>query len=121
MEEICGRSLKTSRARVIKESFTSFSEARNRAFAEEIFKDWYGWAVRSQLKPVVKVAKMLRKHLDGLLTYFQYPLTKAVSEGLNRKMQSVKASASGFRNFTSYRTRILFTCGKLDLTPDLTH
>ena len=121
LEKICGRNLKTSRAWAIKESFVGFWEARNRAFAEEIFKDWYGWASRSQLKPVVKVAKMLKKHLAGLLTYFQYPITNAVSEGLNSKIQSIKASARGFRNFANYRIRILFTCGKLDLTPDLTH
>lgn len=121
LEEICGRNLKTSRAWAIKESFTAFWEARNRAFAELIFEDWYGWAVRSQLKPVVKVAKMLKKHLAGLLTYFEYPITNAVSEGLNSKIQSIKASARGFRNFANYRIRILFTCGKLDLTPNLTH
>lgn len=121
LEEICGRNLKTSRAWAIKESFVSFWEARNRAFAEEIFKDWYGWAIRSQLKPVMKVAKMLKRHLEGLLNYFDYPITNAVSEGLNSKIQSIKASARGFRNFANYRIRILFTCGKLDLTPDLMH
>lgn len=105
----------------IKESFVSFWEARNRAFAEAIFRDWYNWAIRCQLKPVVKVAKMLKKHLQGLLTYFEYPITNAVSEGLNSKIQSIKASARGFRNFANYRTRILFKCGKLDLTPDLVH
>lgn len=121
LDEICGRNLKTSRAWAIKESFVSFWEARNRAFAEIIFDEWYGWAIRSQLKPIVKVAKMLKKHLEGLLTYFDYPITNAVSEGLNSKIQSIKAAARGFRNFANYRTRILFTCGKLDLTPDLTH
>ena len=121
LEKICGRNLKTSRAWAIKESFTSFWQARNRAFAELVFEDWYGWAVRSQLKPVVKVAKMLKKHLEGLLTYFQYPITNAVSEGLNSKIQSIKAAARGFRNFGNYRIRILFTCGKLDLTPEMTH
>jgi transposase len=121
LDEICGRNLKTSRAWAIKESFVNFWEARNRAFAEGIFRDWYSWAIRSQLKPVMKVAKMLKKHLEGLLTYFEYPITNAVSEGLNSKIQSVKASARGFRNFANYRIRILFTCGKLDLSPDLVH
>lgn len=121
LDEICGRNLKTSRAWAIKESFTSFWEARNKAFGEVIFNDWYAWAIRSQLKPVVKVAKMLKKHLAGLLTYFDHPITNAVSEGLNSKIQSIKASARGFRNFGNYRIRILFTCGKLDLTPEMTH
>ena len=121
LEKICGRNLKTSRAWAIKESFVSFWQARNRAFAEVIFQDWYGWAVRSQLKPVAKVAKMLKKHIEGLLTYFEYPITNAVSEGLNSKIQSIKSAARGFRNFANYRIRILFTCGKLDMTPNLSH
>lgn len=121
LDAICGRNLKTSRAWAIKESFASFWQARNRAFAELIFDDWYGWAVRSKLKPVAKVAKMLRRHLEGLLSYFEHPITNAVSEGLNSKIQSIKASARGFRNFANYRIRILFTCGKLDLMPNLTH
>ena len=121
LDAICGRNLKTSRAWAIKESFLSFWQARNRAFAELIFDDWYGWAVRGKLKPVVKVAKMLKKHVEGLLSYFEHPITNGVSEGLNSKIQSIKASARGFRNFTNYRIRILFTCGKLDLLPNLTH
>jgi transposase len=121
LEKICGRNLKTSRAWAIKETFVSFWQARNRAFAELIFKEWYDWAIRSQLEPIKKVAKMLKKHLEGLLTYFEHPITNAVSEGLNSKIQSVKASARGFRNFENYRIRILFTCGKLDLAPVITH
>lgn len=121
LEKICGRNLKTSRAWAIKESFVSFWQARNKPFGEAIFRDWYNWAIRCQLKPVVKVAKMLKKHLEGLLSYFDYPITNAVSEGLNSKIQSIKASARGFRNFANYRIRILFACGKLDLTPEITY
>ncbi len=121
LEKICGRNLKTSRAWAIKETFVSFWQARNRAFGEIVFKEWYDWAIRSQLEPIKKVAKMLKKHLEGLLSYFEYPITNAVSEGLNSKIQSIKASARGFRNFENYRIRILFTCGKLDLAPVLVH
>ena len=41
----------------------------------------------------------------------------AVTEGLNSKIQALKANARGFRSFANYRTRILFFCGKLDLNP----
>ena len=64
-----------------------------------------------------KVARMLRKHLDNILTYFDYYITKAFSEGINSKIQAIKANARGFRNFKNYRIRILFFCGKLSLTP----
>jgi transposase len=85
--------------------------------ARRFFKDWYAWVSRSQLKPLVKVAKMLKAHLENILTYLRHPITNAVTEGLNSKIQSIKSNARGFRNFENYRTRILFCCGKLDLYP----
>jgi len=121
LERLCGRNLKTSRAWAIKESFQEFWNARNEGFAEEIFRSWYTWAVRCRLKPIVKIAKMLKRHLDGLMSYFRHRISNAVSEGLNSKIQSIKASARGFRNFENYRNRILFCCGKLALSPKIAH
>ena len=43
--------------------------------------------------------------------------SSAVTEGLNSKIQAIKAHAGGFRSFLNYRTRILFFWGKLDLYP----
>jgi transposase len=55
--------------------------------------------------------------LENLLTYLKHHITNAVTEGLNSKIQSIKAAARGFRSFRNYRIRILFFCGKLDLYP----
>jgi transposase len=121
LEQLCGRNLKTARACAIKESFDEFWKAPNEAFGEEVFKEWYRWAVRCRLGPVVRVAKMLKAHLGGLLSYFRHRITNSVSEGLNSKIQSIKASARGFRNFENYRIRILFFCGKLALSPKPVH
>jgi len=50
-------------------------------------------------------------------SYFEYYITNAVSEGINSKIQAIKANARGFRNFENYRVSILFFCGKLELSP----
>jgi len=121
LELLCGKNLKTSRAWAIKESFNSFWASRNAAFAETVFRDWYGWAIRSRLEPVKKVARMIKKHMYGLETYFEHRISNAASEGLNSRIQSIKSAARGFRNFANYRVRILFFCGKLDLTPKTCH
>lgn len=109
--------LKTSRAWAIKDLFNEFWTFDFGCDAEAFFKRWYGWAVRSRLKPIKEKAKMLRKHWNGLLGYVLHPITNAVTEGLNSKIQQIKASARGFRSFESYRTAILFYCGKLDMIP----
>ena len=57
------------------------------------------------------------KHFENIITHLKHPITNAVSEGLNSKIQTLKANARGFRNLVNYRTRILFYCGKLDLYP----
>jgi transposase len=64
------------------------------------------------LEPAKKAAKSLKNHLGGLLNYFIHPITNAVTEGLNSRIQEIKANARGFRSFYNYRTQILF-CGKL--------
>jgi transposase len=64
-----------------------------------------------------KVARILRKHLDNILTYLDSYITNAFSEGINSKIQAIKANARGFSNLKNYRTRILFFCGKLSLAP----
>jgi transposase len=54
-----------------------------------------------------------------LLTYFSFRITNAVADGLNSKIQQIKAAARGFRSFAHNRSSILFHCGKLDLLPSL--
>ena len=109
--------LKVARAWAAKEVFSRFWEYREEGWAHRFFKSWYSWVSRSRLKPVVEVAQLLQRHLANLLTYLRHHITNAVTEGLNSKIQSLKAAARGFRNFKNYRIRILFFCGKLNLYP----
>jgi transposase len=117
-EPLQARELKTSRAWAIKEHFRWFWEYRYAGNARKFFDRWYSWAIRSRLPPVKKKAKMLKRHLDNLLTYFRHSITNSMSEGFNSKIQGIKSAARGFRAFENYRTRILFYCGGLDLRPD---
>jgi transposase len=109
--------LKVARAWAAKELFSKFWEYQEEGWARRFFKGWYSWVSRSRLKPLVEVGQMLKRHLDNLLTYLKHHITNAVTEGLNSKIQSIKAAARGFRSFRNYRIRILFFCGKLDLYP----
>lgn len=109
--------LKVARAWAIKELFSKLWTYSYEGSARKFFKNWFGWAARSKLKPVIKVAKMIKRHLENILTYLRHPITNAVTEGLNSKIQAIKSNARGFRSFQNYRTRILFFCGKLSLHP----
>ncbi len=109
--------LKVGKAWAIKEAFRHFWDYSYRGSAESFFTRWYFWATHCRLKPVIEAAKTLKRHLTGLLAYLKHHITNAVTEGLNSKIQSIKANARGFRNFIHYRAAILFHCGKLNLYP----
>jgi transposase len=109
--------LKVGRAWAIKEALRTLWTYRQTAAVTRFFKDWYGWAVRSRLEPVKKVAATLKRHLDGVLRFVTHPITNGVAEGLNSKIMSIKRKAGGFRNPANFTTAIYFHCGGLDLYP----
>jgi hypothetical protein len=53
----------------------------------KFWKRWEFWATHSRLAPIRKAAETVRRHIENILTYYQHPVTNAVSEGLNRKIQ----------------------------------
>ena len=110
--------LKTARAWAIREQFNFFWSYTHAGWARKFFKRWYSWASRCQLAPVRKKAKMIHKRLENILTYFKHRITTGPAEGFNSRIQSLKSSARGFRNFANYRARILFFCGGLELIPE---
>jgi transposase len=99
----------------IKELFRHFWTRRDAVFVRSFFERWYKEAFETELPEIRKVARMIKKHLENILTYFECFITNAASEGLNSKIQVSKANARGFRNFENFRVSILFFCGKLDL------
>lgn len=109
--------LKTARAWALKEQAMVLWNYRYEASARKHFNWWYNWATHSRLKPMIDKARMLRSRLDNILTYLKHPITNAISESLNSKIQWVKYTARGFRNIGNFMTAIYFHCGNLNLAP----
>ena len=116
-KELKDKGLQVGRAWAIKEMFSDLWDYTYEKPARNFFKKWYWWATHSRLKPIAEVAKMIKRHLDNILTYLQHRITNAAAEGINSKIQQVKSAARGFRNFENYRIAILFFCGKMDMYP----
>jgi transposase len=98
-------------------TFEGFWSQSDKESGRGFFKKWKSRAVRSRLPHFVKLARSLESSLEELLNYFDHHISNAMSEGFNSVIQQLKAVARGFRSFASYRARILFFCGKLDLKP----
>ena len=117
LDELLKCELKTGKAWGYKQSFNAIYERRSIDFAREYFNRWYDSAMKSGLAPIKKVARMIKRHLEGILNWYKWHIANGIVEGFNSKIQSIKAAARGFRNFENYRTAILFRCGKLNLEP----
>ena len=116
--KMIGRSeLDVSKAWYLKELFRHFWTRRDKNYAAKYFEYWCTEVMDSGVTEMKKIMRMIKRHFANILTYFDCYITNAFSEGINSKIQALKANARGFRNFKNYRTRILFFCGKLALSP----
>ena len=109
--------IRTARAWAIKEHAMCLWHFRSRAWARKAWSMWIGWALRSRLEPVKRVARMVRDHLYGIVNAIVLRATNASSESANAKIQRVKRMACGFRNRERFRNAIYFHLGGLDLLP----
>lgn len=111
------RNLKTSRAWAIKETLRGLWDYQTTTWAGKFFGRWFGWAKRSKLTPVKRVADMIKARIDNVVSYCRHRITNGVAEGLNSKIMSIKRKCCGFRNSENFKTAIYFHCGGLELYP----
>jgi len=69
----------------------------------------------TDLGPVISVAQMLGRHLEGILNAIVLQATNALAEGINSRIQRIKKMACGFRNREHFRQAIPSHVGGLDL------
>lgn len=109
---------KTGRAWVLKETAMDAWRYRSKHWARGALLRWYAWAIRSRLEPIRRVAKMVKRHLDGLVNAIYNGVTNAHAEGINSCIQWIKYTARGFRNRERFRRAIYFHLGGLNMTPE---
>lgn len=105
---------KTARAFHLKLAFADLWD-QPKSFAEIYLKKWYGWAVRSRIPAMIKTAKTIKQHWDGVLQWFQSRISNGLLEGMNSLIQSAKSRARGFRTTHNLANIIYLIAGKLDL------
>jgi transposase len=102
----------------LKEEFKDFFNCPTTNSATQFFKDWHDRVQKSQNSQLIKVATMFEKHFTGILSYIKHHVTNAIAEGLNSRIQQLKAKARGFKSAAAFRIAILFHFGKLYLYPN---
>ena len=66
---------------------------------------------------MVRAARMVRTHLEGILNAVVLRTTNAAAESMNARIQRIKRMACGYRNRERFRDAIRFHLGGLDLYP----
>ena len=75
--------LKSIRAMQIREAFQQIYKADSTEQFEGLLNGWYYWVSHSQLAPIVKVAKTIKKHWEGILSWKKSQINNGILEGLN--------------------------------------
>ena len=109
--------LRTARAWAIKETAMHLWSFDSILAARAAWKRWLAWASRSRLPNMVRAARTVRKHLQGILVAVVNKITNALGESINAKIQRLKHRACGYRSRARFRNAILFHFGGLDLYP----
>jgi transposase len=112
LKDVCTR---TGRASPLKEMASKLWDYVSVGWARRAWLAWAALASRSKLEPMVRAARMVRKHLDGILNAVVLRATNAATESMNARIQRIKAMACGYRNRERFRNAILFHLGGLDL------
>jgi transposase len=83
---------------VLKDALTELWRYKYTRAARRAWADWYGWAVRSRIRPLVIFARHLKAKLPGILAHCRYPLHTSFLEGINNKIKVLKRMAYGYRD-----------------------
>jgi len=100
-----------------KEHFSEFWRSSTCEIARTFFEHWFADVERTFNAPMIAAARTIQRHLANLLTYITTPITNAMAEGINSRIQLIKFRSRGFRNPDRFERAIMFHCGGLDMNP----
>ena len=105
------------RAYLLKEQLRALYQLKDAAQAPAHLAAWIAWAVRSKLKPFVRLARTLRRHRDGILAAIRLDLTNARLEGLHNKIRLLCHRSYGFHSPHALIALIYLCCAGITITP----
>jgi len=117
--------LKINRAYLLKESFRELWNYNDRTEAKIFLDHWFWLATHSlagqaRLKPMRDFARMLRKHQEGVLAYFDLPIDNGAVEAMNNNAKAISHRARGYRSPNIFSTLLLHCLGDLKM-PSCVH
>lgn len=116
LQTLVGRltTLRTARAWQYREQLRAILQRKQVNVVRQMLRQWCTNVMRSKVEPMKAVAKMIRRHLDGIVAWVRTRQTNGFLEAINGLFQAAKRKARGYTRLSTARTVIFLLAGKLD-------
>ena len=112
----CATTKRTARAWLYREHLREILNRKQINVVSAMLTQWCTNVMRSKVEPMKDVARMIRRHFDGIIAWAQTRRTNGFMEALNGVFQAAKRKARGYARFSTMRTVIFLIAGKLDFS-----
>lgn len=122
LRDLLRYNLQSIRAYLLVADFRGLWDYVSPGWAANFLDRWITRVLRSRLKPLAKMARMIRRHQSLILNWFRAKgeFSSGVIEGLNNKAKVTTRKAYGFRTARCIEIALYHTLGRLP-EPEWTH
>ena len=103
------------RAHLLKDDFMDFYTYKREKTARQFLKRWLRRALRSRLEPIKRVARMIRRHLDGIVGWVTWQISNGRLEGTNNRVRLLSHRSYGLHSANALIMLVYLCCGGLQL------
>ena len=103
------------RAMLLRDDFMDLYTYKTETWAKKFLRGWFRRAMRSRIEPIKKVAKMIRRHFDGVVGRVTWRLTNGRLEGMNNKIRLLSHRSFGLHSAEALISLVYLNCGGLTL------
>jgi transposase len=96
-----------SKGYYLKEKLRLVWSEPTREAGERLLREWIEEAEATGVRELLRMAKTVSEHRDGILAYFTHRITSGPLEGVNNKIKVLKRMAYGFRDNEFFKLKIL--------------
>ena len=93
-------------AYLLKEDLYRLWRQNSKAEATAFLDSWIARAEQSEVSMLERFAKTLDGHRDGILAFYDFPISTGSLEGTNNKIKTLQKQAYGFRDLDVFKLKI---------------
>lgn len=91
----------------MKEDLRQLWEQASKTTARRVLSDWIARAQASGIRMLQSFSKTMAAYREGILAWYDFPISTGPLEGTNNKIQTMKRQAYGYRDLEFLKLKIL--------------